>query len=320
MRFLIRRFAHGLFLLLGVSALSFLLVQLAPGDYFEQMALNPQISPQTVATLRARYGLDRPLPLQYVRWVRSVLAGDLGFSFAYNSPVALLLRPRVENTLILAVPAALLAWLIALPVGVWSAARRGGWGDRLCAAGSSALLAVPDLLMALALLFVAVRTGYFPTGGMSSAGFSDSNPWQRIGDIGFHMILPVTALVLGTLPMLVRHVRAALIDVMDAPFIRTAQAHGISRRRILWRHALPAAANPLITLFGVSVGTLLSASLLIEVIMSWPGLGPMVLEAVLSRDVYLVIGAVMVSTAFLVTGSLFADLLLYASDPRIRRK
>ncbi len=320
MRYVMRRAGHGLLLLAGVSILSFVLSQLAPGEFFQEMRLNPQISPETIAALRARYGMDQPLPVRYLRWLTSVLQGDFGHSFAYNSPVASLLRPRMVNTLILTVPAALIAWLIAIPVGIWAAAHRGSWGDRLTAAGTSTLLVIPDLVLALALLLLAVRTGFFPTGGMFSVGFADLTPWGKARDLALHMFLPCMALVLGALPTLVRHVRAGMIEALDAPFVRTALAHGISRRRILWRHVFPAAANPMISLFGVSIGTLLSASLLIEVIMSWPGLGPLVLEAILARDLYLVIGAVMFSTVFLLAGNLLADLILYAADPRIRRE
>jgi peptide/nickel transport system permease protein len=132
------------------------------------------------------------------------------------------------------------------------------------------------------------------------------------------MALPVTALVLSSLPILIRHVRSSVVEVLGAPFLRAAEGHGIPRRRLLYRYALRAAANPLISLFGFSIGALLSGSLLVEVVMSWPGIGPLLLEAILSRDLYVVIGAVLLSTIFLVSGNLLADLLLYWADPRIR--
>src|SRR5437867_17602 len=268
MRYLWRRLCHGLFLLLGVSVLSFALFQLAPGDFFDEMRLNPQISPETVAALRAQYGLDQPLPIRYLRWLKSVLKGEFGFSFAYNRPAASLLWVRARNTLFLTGTATLLAWLIAIPLGVWSAAHQGKWSDRLCAVGSSLLLVIPDLLLALGLLLLAARTTYFPTGGMVSPAFAQLGLWERAKDIASHFFLPVLALVLGSLPVLVRHARSSMVEALASPFARAARAHGIPRRRLLLRHALPAAANPLISLFGFSVGSLLSASLLIEVIMS----------------------------------------------------
>lgn len=318
MKHLARRLIHGIFLLIGVSVLSFILVELAPGDFFQQMRLNPQITPETVEALRAEYGFDRPLPLRYLRWLNSVRKGEFGFSFAYNCSVRSLLRPRARNTLILTGTAALLAWLIAIPLGVWTAARAGTWGDRVCMGLTSGLLATPDMLLALGLLFLAVRTGWFPTGGMLSVGFTQLSVWGKVKDVGAHFFLPLLALVMGTLPVLVRHVRAGMVEALASPFILAARAHGIPRRRLLFRYAFRAAANPLTSLAGFSVATLLSSSLLVEMIMSWPGVGPLLLEAIWARDLYVVIGAVMFSTFLLFAGNMLADALLCVVDPRIR--
>lgn len=320
MRYFFRRLLQAASLLIGVSILTFLFSTLAPGNYFDEMRLNPQISPETVAALRAQYQLDRPLPIRYVRWVISLLHGEMGFSFAYNSPVAPLLWVRARNTLLLALTATLIAWALALPLGIWSATTLGRMPDRALSSVTAALLVIPELVLALGLLILAVRTGWFPTGGMVSAGVENFSALQKIRDIMWHMELPVLALVLYALPMLVRHVRAAVAEVLDAPFLRAAESHGIRRRTLLYRYALRAAANPLISLFGFSVGTLLSGSLLVEAVMSWPGLGPMLLEAILARDLYVVIGGVLCSTIFLVAGNFIADLLIYWADPRIRTR
>jgi len=318
MRYLLRRLGHALLLLAGVSVLTFLFTALAPGTYFDEMRMNPQIAPETIAALRAQYGLDKPLPLRYASWLSSLVHGEMGFSFAYNSPVAPLLLVRARNTLLLTITSTLLAWAIALPLGTWSAERMGRLPDRLLSWGTAMLLVIPDLALALGLLVLAVRSGWFPTGGMASVGFETLSPFNKLRDVALHMILPVTALVLSTLPLLFRHVRAAIADILDAPFLLAALGHGIPKRTLLYRYALPAAANPLISLFGFSIGMLLSGSLLIEVVMSWPGLGPLLLEAILARDLYVVIGGIIFSTFFLVGGNLFADLLLYWADPRIR--
>jgi len=318
MRYLLRRLGHALLLLAGVSVLTFLFTALAPGTYFDEMRMNPQIAPETIAALRAQYGLDKPLPLRYASWLSSLVHGEMGFSFAYNSPVAPLLLVRARNTLLLTITSTLLAWAIALPLGTWSAERMGRLPDRLLSWGTAMLLVIPDLALALGLLVLAVRSGWFPTGGMASVGFETLSPFNKLRDVVLHMILPVTALVLSTLPLLFRHVRAAIADILDAPFLLAALGHGIPKRTLLYRYALPAAANPLISLFGFSIGMLLSGSLLIEVVMSWPGLGPLLLEAILARDLYVVIGGILFSTFFLVGGNLFADLLLYWADPRIR--
>ena len=318
MRYFLRRLGHAFFLLIGVSILAFLFATLAPGNYFDEMRLNPQIAPETVAALRAQYQLDRPLPVRYVSWLNSVIHGEMGFSFAYNSAVAPLLVARARNTLLLTITATLLAWGIALPLGIWSADRLGRLADRLLSWGTAALLVIPDLALVLGLLVFAVKTGWFPAGGMASVDFENLSLIQKFRDLALHMALPVAALVLSVLPLLIRHVRASVADVLDAPFLLAAQGHGIPRRTLLYRYALPAAANPLISLFGFSLGGLLSGSLLIEVVMSWPGLGPLLLEAILARDLYVVIGGVLFSTLFLVGGNLVADLFLYWADPRIR--
>jgi len=315
---LARRVVHGFLLLVGVSVLSFVLVELAPGDYFAEMRLDPRISEATVRALRVRYGLDRPLPERYLRWVASLARGELGYSFAYGQPVGPLLWPRVRNTLLLTGTANGLAWMLAVPLGAWWATRRRGVADAGLAGLTAILLALPDLVLALGLLLLAVRTGWFPAGGMVSLGHEQMSAGERLRDVAAHLVLPVTALVLGILPVLVRYVRASVADALGAPFVRAARAHGIPEVRVVLRHALPAAANPLISLFGLSLAGLLSTSLLVEVVMSWPGLGPLMLEAILARDFYLVLGPVLASTLLLVGGNLLADALLLAVDPRIR--
>jgi peptide/nickel transport system permease protein len=258
------------------------------------------------------------MAIRYASWAAALLHGDLGFSFAYNTRVAPLLWARARNTLLLTGTATALVWMLALPLGVWTAERQGRPLDVTLSWATSVLLIVPDLALALGLLVLAVRTGWLPTGGMVSVGFEKLSPAQKILDVGLHLVLPVTVLVASALPVLLRHVRAAVADALQAPFLRAAAGHGIPRPRLLYRYALRAAAHPLIALFGFSLGALLSGSLLVEVVMSWPGLGPFLLEAILARDLYVVIGGVLLSTLFLVAGNVAADLLLYWADPRIR--
>jgi peptide/nickel transport system permease protein len=316
--FLLRRLAHAVFLLVGVSVLAFFFSTLAPGNYFDDMRLNPQISTERLSALRAEYQVDRPMAVRYARWAGALLHGDLGFSFAYNTAVGPLLWTRARNTLLLTGTATVLVWMLALPLGVWSAERLGRPADVALSWATAVLLIVPDLALALGLLVLAVRSGWLPTGGMVSVGFDGFSAAHKIRDVALHMVLPATVLVASALPVLLRHVRAAVAESLDAPFLRAAEGHGISRRRLLYRYVLPAAAHPLIALFGFSLGTLLSGSLLVEVVMSWPGLGPFLLEAILARDLYVVIGGVLLSTLFLVVGNFVADLLLYWVDPRIR--
>lgn len=318
MKYLERRMVHAMLLLISVSIFCFLLSDLAPGSFFDEMKLNPQISPATVAALRSQYGLDQPLLVRYVRWTKSVVHGEWGYSFAYNSPVRSLLMTRARNTLLMTVLAMVLVWLVAVPVGVWTASRPGKLSDRISMAGTSFMIAVPEIVLALGLLYVAVRSHQLPVGGMSSVDFDHLARAAKAKDVAMHALIPVAALVLASLPVLLRHVRASMIEVLQAPFIQAARGHGIRQSRLLFRYALPAAANPLISLFGLSVAGLLSGSLLVEVITGWPGLGPLLLEASMSRDFYVVIGVVMASTFFMVLGSLLADVMLVVVDPRVR--
>jgi len=318
MKYLFRRFLRAVLLLVGVSALCFLFTEMAPGSFFDEMRLNPQISPETITALRARYGLDKPLAVRYGRWMAALVRGDFGYSIAYNSPVAPLLWARAKNTLLLTGTATFLIWLIAVPLGVLTAASRGTWLDKVVAVGSSFLISIPEIVIAIALLALAVRTRVVPVGGMRSPDFQDLSTWGQFQDLMQRMVLPTLALVLASIAVVERHVRASVLEALQAPYIQAARGLGISRTRLLFRHVLPVAANPAISLFGFSLAGLLSGSLLVEAVTGWPGLGPLILDATLSRDLYLVIGGVMLSAVFMVAGNLVADLLLLASDPRIR--
>ena len=318
MNYLARRLVHCLFLLVGVSLLSFLFVELAPGSFTDEMKLNPRISTETLVNLQRTYGMDQPLTLRYLHWLRSAARGEFGFSFAYNLPVSSLLWPRARNTLLLTGSAFFLAWGLALPLGILSARNAGGWFDRAVTLTTSLLLATPELLLALLLLLFALRTRYLPVGGMLSLASTEQGAWPQLASIAAHAVGPVIVLALGSLPLIVRHTRAAMIEALDSPCIRAARTHGLPPWRILLRHAFPVAANPLISLFGLSFASLLSASLVAEVVMSWPGLGPLLWEAILARDLYVVIGTVMFASVLLVCGILLGDVLLFAVDPRIR--
>jgi len=295
--YLLRRFFHVVFLLAGISALSFAFLEVAPGDFLGEAKLNPQLSAETLAALREQYGLNKTLPQKYIYWLASVAKGDFGVSFAYNLPVSTLLWPRMRQTLRLTITSLSISWVIAVPLGIWTAAKRNRWPDRSLSFVSSGLMSIPDLLLACAALFVGVKLGTYRSGSA---------------------LFPVIVLVLGALPMLIRHVRGAILSVVDQPYVRAARAHGIAGLRLWFHWLLPAAANPLVSLFGLSVAGLISSSLLVETILGWPGLGPLFLEAISARDFYLVMGPVMLSAVFLAFGAVLADIVLYVVDPRIR--
>lgn len=313
-----RRLARAVLLLFAVSVLCFLLTRLAPGSFFDEIRLNPQISPQTIAALQARYGLDEPLPLRYGRWARSVARGDFGFSIAYNTPVAQLMWAPAEHTLLLGGVAMLLCWLISVPLAVWSAAYERSWLDRGISALTSLFISIPEIVLALAMLAFAMRSHALPVGGMTSVGFDELTAWGKAVDIARHMLAPVVILVLVGTPVIVRHLRASVAEVLHAPFVEAARGSGIGGARLLFRHVLPAAANPAISLFGLSLAALLSGSLLVEVVTGWPGLGPLILDATLARDLDVVVAAAMLGAAMMIVGNFTADLLLLAADPRVR--
>lgn len=320
MAYLLHRALGSLALVLAVSALAFVFLDLTPGEFVDDLRVDPQIGTGTIAALREQYGLTDSLPVRYLRWLQGVAAGDFGFSFAYRTPVSSLLWERTANTLLLTFPAIALSWLIALPVGLWSASRPGGLVDRASGATTSALLTLPELLLALLFLLLALRTGWFPAGGMTSAGTAAAGTLAYVRDVAAHAVLPLTALIITTLPALIRHVRASALETAASPAIQAARGHGISERRLAWRHVLPMAAAPLVPLAGLSIATLLSVSMLTEVVLSWPGLGPLVVEALVARDLNVIVAASMLSTLFVVGGNLLADVALAVIDPRVRRQ
>lgn len=316
--YVLRRVVHAILLAFAVSVFTFALLDLAPGTYFDELKTNPSISRETVTLLNRRYGLDQPLPVRYERWLKSAVHGDLGISLAYSTPVAPLLLLRAKNTILLTGLATVLAWMLAVPLGIWGAADRRGWRGHVVETAASGLLVIPEMILALVCLCFAVRTHAFPVGGMTSNQFAELSWWGKVKDLASHLFVPTVVLALGMLPVLVRHVRSSTQEALNSSFIRAARAYGIPRSWVLTRYALRAAANPLISLFGFSLAGLLSASMLVEVVIGWPGIGPLLLDATLSRDVYVVISAVILSSAFVIFANLVTDILLYAADPRIR--
>ena len=316
--FLLRRALQSIPLLLGVSALTFLLLRLAPGDFLGTMADNPAVSAATLDAMRHRFGLDQPWYVQYVLYLRGVfLHLDFGESFSRHQPVFAVLREGLGNTLLLSGAAALMSWGLAVPLGMWAAARQHSVVDRGLSLAAFTALSVPEVLSGLLLLLLAARTGWFPVGGMHASGWDEMRTAERALDLLRHLALP--ALVAGLVPFAgrMRQVRSSMLDVLRLDHVTAARARGLNERAILTRHVLRNALNPLITLFGFTLGMLLSGSLVAEILFSWPGLGRITFEALMSRDLYLVTGAVLMGAMVLVAGNLIADVLLAISDPRI---
>jgi peptide/nickel transport system permease protein len=317
--FLLRRLLALIPLLLGVTLVAFLLIYLAPGDFLSQMAENPQVSAETIAVMRHKFGLDQPWYVQYFLWLKNVfLHLDFGESFSYRQPVFAVIVPRLGNTLLLALAAAIVAWGLAIPLGILSAVKQYSWQDKTASFVSFFGLSLPEIFFALLMMYMAAKTGWFPVGGMHSLDYDDFSWGGKLLDLGRHLFLP--ALVLGTVPMAgrMRQMRANLLDVLRLDYVTTARAKGLSEDKVVWKHAVRNAINPLITLFGLTLASLLSGSFIVEIVMAWPGLGNLTLEALLKQDLYLVMGSVVIAATMLVLGNLVADILLAVADPRIR--
>lgn len=317
----LRRALEAIPVLLGVSALTFLLLQLAPGDFLDAFAENPAVSAAQLDRMSRAFGLDRPWHVQWLLYMKNVLLHlDFGQSFAYRQPVFEVLGRGMTNTLLLASAGACVTWGLAIPLGLLAAAKRGTWVDRGISLASFALLSVPEVLSALLLLVLAARTGWFPIGGMHDLDHDRMAFLPRLVDTAWHLVLP--AIVVGLVPLAsrLRQMRSSVLDVLRLDWVMTARAKGAPPRRVLLRHVLPNALNPLLTLFGFTIGSLLSGSFVAETIFSWPGLGSLTLEAIQRQDPYLVLGAVLLASTLLVLGNLVADVLLAWNDPRIRNE
>ena len=312
-RYLARRLAFALFLVIAVSSASLVLARLAPGDFAIESA-GLHASRETLERTRAQYGLNKSISRQYWDWAAGAARLDFGRSFLYDQPVRDLIPERAANTAILALTALILATAIGLPLGIISGSRRGVVPGAIRSA-SLVLLSMPPLLTSLFLVFVAARTGWLPIGGMRSANVP---PGGATLDLLWHLVVPAAAIGLPLAAMLERLQSQAMSEVVGEPFVLATLARGVPRRRVIWRGALKAALRPVASVYGLVVGTLLSGSFAVEVITAWPGLGKLMLDALRARDVYLVAGCAGAGALFLACGTLVSDVALSLVDPRAR--
>lgn len=318
--YILKRLLQALITLLFASALSFFVIQLAPGDYLSTLRQNPQISPQRLEELRQQFGLDRPWLEQYGRWLWQIVRhGNFGTSFVYQRSVASLLWERVPATLLLAFSSLVITWAVALPLGIIGAVNQNKRVDRVLRVLSYIGQGFPSFVTALLLLILAQNLSpWLPVGDMTSIDHADLNPVGKALDIGWHMILPTIALSVASFAGLQRITRGELLDVLRQNYIQTARAKGLPENRVIYVHALRNAINPLITLLGFEFASLLNGAFVTEFFFNWPGLGRLILGAVQSQDLYLVMASLMMGALMLILGNLLADLLLKFADPRIR--
>jgi len=308
------RLGNALIVMALVALLTFLLIDLAPGSYLGDLATNPQISAEAVERMRVQFGLDQPFYRKFLRWGRSMASGDFGYSFVYQRPIGQLIAERLSNTVLLNVIALTAAWTLGLALGLAAAASRGSPIDWVIGAVTTILLASPGVVLAVLLLAGAARVG-LPIGGLS--GGDEVGTVHRFVDLLRHLIVPAAAIALVWFPAIARHTRAALIAALDAPYVLGARSRGVGRWRLLLVHALREALAPVSTLFGLSLSAVLSASLVVEVVMAWPGIGQLAYDAVFKRDIFLVVDLAQLSAILLLIGNAIGDLLLRRLDPRV---
>jgi peptide/nickel transport system permease protein len=310
LRLLLDRFVQSLVVLFLVSVLAFALLAAAGGDALDALPQSTSLSSEALARLRNQYGLDQPLTLRYGRWLAGTLRGDFGHSLYFQTPVANLLWPRLLRTLALGGTALLFAWTFSLSLGLLAARHADSWLDHGCEGLVLLASATPRILLALLALVLAVRTGWFEIGG-ALEGFGPSAFCRRL-------LAPALVLSVPLIAVFLAQTREAVKSALDTDYVRAARAKGLSEHTLLLRHALRPALNPLLTVFGYSLGGVLSGAVIVEQVLGWPGLGELSVLAVRSRDVPLLLGVVLVTSGAVLAGNFLADLLLRLNDPRLR--
>jgi peptide/nickel transport system permease protein len=318
--FLLRRLLAAIPLIILVTFITKAMLVASPGNFLDALRLNPSITREYVMQLERKYHLDSNNVFErYWYWFWPAIQGDFGYSFTKSAPVSSLIGERVLNTLLLTGSALLFSWVFAIPLGVLAAVYRNRWVDKIIGFISFFGLSIPSVFFSLLMILFAAKTGLFPAGGIhDQVMWGVMSPWQKFVDTLWHLVLPM--IVLGTigLAQYVRQMRSEMIETLSQDYIRTARAKGLSQWRVLTRHALGNAINPLITIFGFSLASLLAGALLTESVFGWPGLGVLTFDALVDKDEPLVMASVVMLVLMLVIGNLVADVLLAIIDPRIR--
>ena len=326
-----QRLAGTIPVLLLISLLVFLLIHAAPGDP-TLMLLGEETNAAEVARAKERWGLDQPLYVQYVKFLKSAAAGDFGKSFKYAEPVVNVIKTRLPATIELAVCAIIIATLLAIPLGVWAGSKPNSWVDNLGTTFGLFGISMPSFWLAIMLiLLLAGVLNLLPTSGRSTYGIAGPQQtgfyifdsvmqknWRAVWDALTHIFLPALALGVNMLGILMRVTRSAILESMNDEYVVTARAKGLAESNVVWRHVTRNALIPVITVVGLELGTLLSGSIIVETVFAWPGSGSLLITALNARDYPLVTGLVMTYTAAFVTINLFIDGLYAIVDPRIR--
>lgn len=311
--YLVKRLLIALPVLLGVTVISYLIITLAPGDAVDIM-VDPTVSAADREAMREHLGLNDPLPVQYAKWLGQALQGNLGYSYLNGQAVTERIGERIGPTMTLSLFALLLAYMVAIPVGVVSATRQYSLVDYVSSVFALIGVSIPNFFLGLGLIyFFALKLKVLPVSGMYTLGGE-----KELADLLSHMLLPAIVLGAGTMGQVTRFTRSAMLDVIRQDFIRTARSKGVSQTLVIYKHGLRNALIPVITLLGLQIPNLLGGAIITEQIFSWPGMGRLTIEAISGRDYPVLMGLNLMAAILVVGGGLFSDMLYSVADPRIR--
>lgn len=322
--YVIRRLLLMIPTLMAISLVAFIIIQLPPGDYLTSVITSAATRGETIdeaelAQLEARYGLDEPLVVQYFSWLGGLVRGDFGYSFEYSRPVRDLIWERVGWSFVISFLSLIFVWVVAFPLGVYSAVRQYSWGDYITALFGFIGLATPDFLLALLLLYISFAWFNQSVGGLFSPEFIDAAwSWARFGDLLQHLWVPMVILGTNGIAGLTRIMRANLLDELRKPYVTTARAKGLSETRLTWKYPVRIAANPFISSSGGLLAGLISGEVIVAVVLSLPTTGPLLLGALQAQDMYLASSFIMLLSVLTLFGVLLSDIALAWFDPRIR--
>ncbi len=323
--FMIKRTLYMIPTLFAISLVSFVIIQLPPGDYLTTLVASlasqgEQVDPAALVALRERYGLGQPIYVQYYKWISNIiLRGDFGQSFAWNMPVSALIWERLVLTVVLSLSALFFVWIVAFPIGIYSAVKQYSLGDYFATFIGFIGLATPSFLIALVLMYVAFKYFNQSVGGLFSPEYQEAPwNWAKVLDLLGHLWIPMVILGMEGTASLIRVMRANLLDELRKPYVVTARAKGLPEWKVILKYPVRLALNPFISTVGWILPGLVSGSAILSIVLSLPTTGPLLLRALLSQDMYLAASSILLLSVLTVIGTLISDLLLAWLDPRIR--
>jgi len=323
-RYIIKRLFWCIPTLLAVSVVSFVIIQLPPGDFLTSYIASLESQGYTldeseIAALEQRYGLGEPIYTQYFKWISGIVHGDWGFSFSWKMPVSQLIWDRLGLTLVITVSTMMVTWIIAFPIGIYSAVRKYSFGDYVFTFLGFIGVTIPDFLLALILMVLSFLIFDQDVSGLFSRSYANANwSWPRVWDLVKHIWIPIVIVGLSGTAGLIRTMRANLLDEISKPYVVTARAKGQRERILIMRYPVRAALNPFISTVGWSLPRLVSGTTVVAVVLNLPTCGPLLLNALTSQDMYLAGSFILILSTLTVIGTLLSDLLLACVDPRIR--